>query len=316
MPGPRPGPAPAPLAMAVVIPCYNAAEWIGRTLASVRDQGYPDLVLIVVDDGSTDGSVAAVQAFGAGVVLETGPNRGACHARNRGMQLAEERGATHVVFLDSDDLLEGPMLAGAGAVAARTGADIVLSDMHRLQYDGTREERFIYSGRIAPETFFEGWMNARHFAPAAILWRTGFVHRIGGWDEQLSRSQDTDICLRAMFFAPHIEKNDQGAAVYVRVNPASLSQIESRASTASRIRVMEGLIRRCPGTPMEPFLPDLHARLYTIARRAFRMKQADLGRQALRILAECGYAGHPGTTVHRIATRLLGLERKVRLWGS
>ena len=316
-PAPPPAP-PAPLAMAVVIPCYNAAEWIGRTLASVRDQGYPDLVLIVVDDGSTDGSVAAVQAFGAGVVVETGPNRGACHARNRGMQLAGEHGATHVVFLDADDHFEGDLLAGAAEAASRTGADMVLSHMHIQHYDGRREERFTYAGEtlIAPETFFEGWMRGAYFNPSAILWRMGFVTDIGGWDERLSRAQDLDITLRAMFHAPRIAKNDRGAAIHARVNAVSVSQNVSRRATESRMEALLGLIRRAPGTSFAALVPLLNGELYSISRTAFRTGQTDLGRRGLRELAAQGYRRHPGTLPHRIAAGLLGLERKVRLWGG
>jgi glycosyltransferase involved in cell wall biosynthesis len=304
------------LHLAVVIPCYNSQAWVGRTIYSVLEQGYPDLRLIVVDDGSTDGSAQQVLAFGDRVNLLTGPNRGPCHARNKGMRVAIEGEATHILFLDADDILEGQMLAGAARVASSSGADIVLSDMHRLDDQGVRHERFIYSGRVRPEQFFEGWMSARHFAPASILWKISFLEKVGGWDESITHADDTDICLRAMFHDPLIMKNDQGAALYVSINPNSLSRRESRRSVDSRLRVMAGLIRRAKGSPMEPSLPLLHARLHTIARTAFKIGEPDLGRQALLLLNQAGYREVPGTWQHRLITRLVGLETKVRIWGS
>lgn len=306
----------SPLPIAVVIPCYNSKDWIVRTISSVLSQGYPNLRLIVVDDGSTDGSAEKVLAFGDRVTLLTGPNQGPCHARNKGMRIALKGGATHILFLDADDLLEGQMLDGAASVATDTGADIVLSDMHRLDDQGVRHERFIYSDIVRPEQFFEGWMSARHFAPASILWKISFVEKIGGWDESITHADDTDICLRAMFYDPLIMKNDQGAAIYVSINPDSLSRKDSRRSVDSRLRVMAGLIERAKGTSMEPFLPLLHARLHTIARTAFRIKELDLGRQALLLLKLAGYREVPGTWQHRLVTRLIGLEAKVRIWGS
>ena len=302
--------------IAVVIPCYNAQDWIGRAIGSVLAQGYGDLVMIVVDDGSSDASADRVRDFGDRVILQSGPNRGANHARNQGLRLAQERGADYILFLDADDYLEGEMLAGATDVAARTGADMVLSEMHLEHPDGTREERFLYSGQVAPETFFDGWLHGQIFHPASILWRLAFVQQVGGWDESLMQSQDTDICLRAMFETPLIMKNDRGLAIYANVNPGSLSQNASGKSTEDRITVMARLIKRTSGTSLEPYRPLLMAKLYTITRTAFRLKQVDLGRRGIQELASFGFRGNPGSPVHRIASNLIGLEAKVRLWGN
>ena len=113
--------------LAVVLPCYNSEAWLARSIGSVLAQDYPDLQVIAVDDGSTDGTLAALRAFGDAITVETGPNRGACHARNRGLAIAVEQGVEYVVFLDSDDQFEGPILRHAATVAVETGADLVVS---------------------------------------------------------------------------------------------------------------------------------------------------------------------------------------------
>lgn len=305
------------LSLAVVIPCHNAANWIDRTICSVLDQGYPDLKLIVVDDGSSDSSVDRLRAYGERLILKCGPNRGACHARNEGLHLAREEGAEYVLFLDADDFLEGNMLGGAVRTAVAQNADMVLSNMHILYPGNRREERFIYAGQteISPEVFFEGWMRGHYFNPSAILWRLAFVDQVGGWDESLSRAQDLDITLRAMFHAPRIGKNDEGAAIYARLNGASISQNASRRATESRLRAMLGLLRRAPGTSFEPIMPLMMSEIYSIARTAFRTGQADLGRLGLKEVQSRGYREHPGTTAHRVLAGLIGLEAKVRLWG-
>lgn len=304
--------------IAVIIPCYNAETWIDRTIRSVLDQGYPDLKLIVVDDGSTDGSVDILRAYGDRLILQCGPNRGACHARNEGLRLARAAGAGYVLFLDADDFLEGPMLAGAARVAMVEDADLVLSNMHILYPGNRRDERFVYTGQsqIAPETFFEGWMRGNYFNPSAILWRLSFVDQVGGWDESLSRAQDLDITLRAMFQAPRIFKNEEGAAIYARLNTASISQNASRQASESRLRAMLGLLQRAPGTPFEPIMPLMMSEIYSIARTAFRTGHTDLGRHGLNEVRSRGYRQHPGTRAHRVMAGLIGLEAKVRFWGS
>lgn len=299
----------------MVIPCYNSEGWIGRSIRSVLDQGYEGLTLIVVDDGSTDGSAAAVKGFGPRVILETGPNRGACHARNKGLARARQEGADYITFLDADDFLEAGLIAGGAEVAAEFRPDMVLSDMHTQDADGRRHERFLYSGQIAPETLFQGWLKGNFFIPGCILWRLDFVDGLGGWDESLSRYQDTDIAFRAMLQAPTIRKNGQGAAVYTKVNAASISKTASRAASESQMRVLIETLERVPGTPFEPYVPLLHRKLYDTARVAFRRHQTDLGRQALKELAGRGFREHPGNWQHRLLASLIGLEAKVRLRG-
>lgn len=302
--------------IAVVIPCYNSEDWITRTISSVFDQAYADLVLVVVDDGSKDASADRVRAFGDRVILHTGPNRGACAARNTGMAIAAGQGATHVIFLDADDYLEGPMLASSAAVAAETGADIVLSDMHIEREDGSRRERFLYSGRVEPIVFFEDWLNGRYFNPSAILWRLDFVERLGGWDETLSRNQDMDISLRAMFEDPLIMKNDRGVAIHTRLNPTSVSQGVSYKATESRVRVLTDMVRRAKGTAMEPLIPLMLKRLYLLTREIFAMKQREVGRMGVAVLNAHGYVNRVmGSRKHRFLVRHFGLENAVRILG-
>ncbi len=300
--------------VAVVIPCFNAAPWIAKTIDSVLRQPCADVRVIVVDDGSTDTSVEAVGAYGDAVELIAGPNRGACHARNLGHRRARDLGAGYVIFLDADDYFEGDMLAGAMEAAVTHGADMVLSDMH-LEYDeGRRTTRRLYEGRIAPEAFFIGWMEGDYVNPSGILWRTDFVTEVGGWDESLARAQDIEITLRAMFARPLIVKNDRGAAIHARLNPDSITQNQSLRALDSRFRAISGLVARARGTGFASAIPLLCREIYHIARAAFRAGERDLGRRAVAFLRAEGYRDHPGSRAHTLVAGLIGLETKVRLW--
>ncbi|PZQ94855.1 MAG: hypothetical protein DI533_20965 [Cereibacter sphaeroides] len=216
----------------------------------------------------------------------------------------------------SADRVRAFLLVGAAKVAAETGADIVLSDMHIVDAEGRRQARSVYSGSITPETFFEGWLNGLYFNPSSILWRIDFVQRIGGWDESLARAQDLDITLRAMFERPRVMKNDQGVAVYARINPASVSRSDSPRATESRMKVTLGLLAQAKGTAFEQYSPLLLAKLYTITRTAFQTGQTALGRRGVSELKNYGFQGNPGSRFHRLLSRLIGLEAKVKLWGN
>lgn len=215
--------------LAVVIPCYNAAPWLERTINSVLAQVRSDtsdveISIIVVDDGSTDDSVAVARGFGDRVQILTGPNRGACHARNAGLAKATYQGGEYIVFQDADDYYEGDTLIAATRLAVRREADMVLSQIIVEDRNGGREPHPGYTCRVMPEDFFESWILGRFVNPLSIVWRTGFVNEIGGWDESLVKNQDMDISLRATFHRPTIWVNDEGVAIYSKVNPNSITR--------------------------------------------------------------------------------------------
>src|SRR4051794_32650183 len=89
-------------AISVILPVHNRADVLGRAIQSVLDQHLKDFELMVVDDGSTDGSVAVGKSFADPRIriIELGENRGGNAARNAGMRAA---GAPLIAFLDSDD---------------------------------------------------------------------------------------------------------------------------------------------------------------------------------------------------------------------
>lgn len=309
----------SPSRLAVVIPCYNAAAWLERGINSVLAQVRPDtsdveVSIILADDGSTDNSVSVASGFGDRVQILTGPNRGACHARNAGLAEATSQGCDYLVFMDADDYYEGDTLIAATRLAIRREADMVLSRIVMEDAKGGREPHPGYTHRVMPEAFFEGWILGRFVTPLSIVWRTGFIEKIGSWDESLVKNQDLDISLRAMFHRPVIWVNDEGLAIYSKVNPKSITRSPSVRSLESEFRVRRSLVDGARNTSFAPTIPHIHRETYRVARSAFRTGEIELGRQVLAYLRSEGYRSHPGTLAHRLAASVLGLERKTRLW--
>ena len=109
--------------ISVVIPCYNRRDRILASVESVLGQSYGDLELIVVDDGSTDGTAALFENYPDRRLrfLRYERNRGACHARNYG---AEHASGKYLAFQDSDDVWHRDKLEKQIHHIRETGADM------------------------------------------------------------------------------------------------------------------------------------------------------------------------------------------------
>ncbi len=125
---------PAAPRISVVIPAFNAELYLAEAIQSVLAQGIPGIQVVVVDDGSTDGTAAVAAAFGAQVALICQPNAGIGAARNAGV----ERAAGNLLaFLDADDVWPAGSLAGRLAVLdADPGADGVFGMVQEFRDGG------------------------------------------------------------------------------------------------------------------------------------------------------------------------------------
>lgn len=118
--------------LSVVVPSFNASDFIERCLRSILDQTDVDLEVLVVDDGSNDDTVQAIADAAKGderVTVLTGPNQGPAGARNRGVESAKGR---YLTFADADD----EVLPGAYSTLVdsleRTGSDIATGSYIRI----------------------------------------------------------------------------------------------------------------------------------------------------------------------------------------
>ncbi len=177
--------------ISVVVPFYNNVDLLGDCLASIATQTFPGLQVVMVDDGSTDGSAAVARARAAAdprFRLVRVANGGPGSARNHGVAAAT---GEFLAFVDADDLLPPDAYATMLAVLQRSGSDFVSGGVLRLAADGLGRSglhaRAIKARRIgthigrAPGLFYDisvwnklfrrsFWDAARLSFPESMLW--------------------------------------------------------------------------------------------------------------------------------------------------
>jgi glycosyltransferase involved in cell wall biosynthesis len=179
--------------VSVVIPCYNAAPYVAVTIDSALDQQGVNVEIIVVDDGSSDGSGDVVASRFPGVLLYRTDNRGPSAARNYG---TERCNGEFIQYLDADDLLAPRKLETQMRALRQSNGEVAYGDWlkFRLLPDGTRivEERFERQLGRSPDIdlFTRFWC-----PPAAYLIRRSAVDRVGGWHPCLPVIQDARFML-------------------------------------------------------------------------------------------------------------------------
>jgi glycosyltransferase involved in cell wall biosynthesis len=223
--------------VSIIIPCYNAERWISEAIQSCLDQTYRPIEIIVIDDGSTDGSLEVIKSFGEAVRWETGPNRGGNAARNRGFALSQ---GDYIQFLDADDYLLPEKIERQVSFLEESGADVVYGDWRHQHHrpDGTwflgdvivtGMKHDILAALLSP-----WWV-----APLALLWRRQAVLQAGGWDERIYAGQDKDFLLSAALAGVSIHYQTGCYAIYRRYGNVTVSTSNRQRWLENHTRIVE-----------------------------------------------------------------------------
>lgn len=188
---PFPIPWMKPQAVTIVIPCYNAARWLGAAIESALAQSWPEKEVIVVDDGSTDGSLEVARGFGERVTLIETEHCGGNHARNAALRVAT---GEWVQFLDADDYLEPEKIARQLAEADGGAAADVIYSPTWIEENGTRTAHRIDTGL----DLYGQWLTWQMPQTGGALWRMAALLRIGGWKDLQPCCQEHELYLRAL----------------------------------------------------------------------------------------------------------------------
>jgi glycosyltransferase involved in cell wall biosynthesis len=222
------------LKISVITVCLNAQQYIGRALRSVLSQDYPDLECVVVDGGSTDGTIGIVASMAEEderIIWQTGPDQGIADAMNRG---ADRSTGQIVAYLHADDCYAVSSVISTVVTSMQQRPEAMWATGGVREIDGSG----CHLREIPPRRFSHSRLlrNNVILHPATFVRRSAF-EAVGGFDTDLKYAMDYDLWLRLSKTGPPVVIKQVLACF--RVHPGSLS-------SANRLSALEEeyLVRR------------------------------------------------------------------------
>ena len=224
--------------VSVIIPVLNGGSWLREAVESCLNQSWPEVEVIVVDNGSTDGSLEVARAIGAENLLVTSCSTpGASAARNLGIDSCR---GDYIQFLDADDVLHRDKIANQMRRLAHKPQGSVASGAWARFEHTLAEATFLREPvwrDLSPVDFLvTSWLGGGMIPVFAWLTPRLVVDEAGPWDESLSLNDDGEYFTRIVLAGAGVVFCE-GAKGYYRTAPLiTLSQRRDRQAAESALR--------------------------------------------------------------------------------
>lgn len=275
--------------VSILIPCYNAERWIAQAIRSALEQEYPEQEVIVVDDGSTDGSVEQIRTFGEQIRFEASPHRGGNIVRNRLLELAR---GSWLQYLDADDYVLPGKIAGQAALAEQVpDLDVIYSPiLMEYWHDETCERREVLP---IPEPRDPWALLARWQLPqtGTCLWRKAALEEVGGWRPDQPCCQEHELYFRLLAAGKRFGYHPDARAVYRQWSSATVCRRDPLLSFQKRLEVVDRLETHLMATGQ---LSELRRAAIAQARLECARSLYHLHRPLARVVAEQCRRQNPG----------------------
>ncbi len=215
--------------ISVIIPAYNRADLIGATLESLLRQTLPAHEILVVDDGSTDGTAEVAESYGGAIRVIRQENAGPAAARNRGFR---ESSGEFIHFFDSDDLALPNKHEVQLAALQSSGADIAYGPWVKgaiTAKDFTPENQVLQQNGLPKGDLVEALLSHWSVVPHACLFRRDIVEKVGGFPESLFVAEDQLMFLRCLLAGAKVVHSPNTLELYRSDNAGKITAGDSQS---------------------------------------------------------------------------------------
>ncbi|MCC5838574.1 MAG: glycosyltransferase family 2 protein [Opitutales bacterium] len=187
--------------ISICIPAYKAARFLPKTLASVREQLFTDWELILVEDGSDDGTRGIIETFATSVrqtvrYLRHEQNRGLTATRNTGISAAR---SDWIAILDADDVWTPEHLSACAEAAQASDADVVHGGSQLFDSDTGRDLETRVPDDAALATVPLSVFTQQYIIqPSSIVMKRALWEQVGGFDTTFQHVEDLEMWLRCL----------------------------------------------------------------------------------------------------------------------
>ena len=224
----------APL-VSVCMPAYNAEKYIQAAIDSILAQTYKNIELIVVNDGSNDGTEAILKSYGNKIFYVTQENSGQTTTANRALSLAKGK---YVKFFDADDILSKRFIESQVNILNGSDSLIATAKWGRFFNDDlntfTLNPETVWRDLKPIDWLVESLQNGPNMMQCGLfLIPKKILDKIGGWDQRLSLINDFEFFIRVLLSADGLKFSDQSILYYRSGVSGTVSNQTSRIAYES-----------------------------------------------------------------------------------
>ena len=249
--------------VSVIIPVYNSERYISEAVESVLNQTYRNLQVIVINDGSTDGTERALEPYMDHINYFFQENRGVAAARNVGIRSSRGR---YIAFLDSDDIWMPEKLENqVSYMIGHPEFKFLYSDYVYFNDDNldVKDSIPLYKNAKPAGCIFHNLVMSSHFLhTSTVLAKREIIEEVGGFDERFRLGEDYELWLRisAIYDIGYVE----GVFSGYRRHPGSLTANNYNQEVPWEIRAIEKNLKANPDKARELKPPRIRRRLSEI----------------------------------------------------
>jgi len=222
----------------IVVPYYNREKYLPRTLESIAASTFRPIFLILVDNGSTDGSRGVCEQFKQmhesedfSIILTEESKRGAAAARNKGLALVA---TDYVYFFDSDDEFSPNFLQIANPLAC-SPVDLLLFTTCMEVHGKTTVRKFIETNDISAQILIS------HLNTQSMVFNTDSLRRAYGWNEDARVWNDWELGVRMLSNCSNIRWYTSRPFHIIHVHPDSITGTDFSSKLSDCLRTLQSV---------------------------------------------------------------------------